>query len=86
MPYIDAAKRPDIDRWVTDGIMHGIKFDDPGTLNYVIAQLLQATDPRCYEDYNKLIGVLECCKQEYYRRVVARYEEEKLEENGDVYP
>jgi len=31
------------------------------------------------------MGVLECIKQEFYRRAVAPYEDKKKEENGDVY-
>ena len=38
-----------------------------------------------YTDYNEVIGVLECCKLELYRRVVALYEDKKKEENGDVF-
>ena len=30
------------------------------------------------------MGVLECCKLEFYRRVAAPYEDIKIEENGDV--
>ena len=32
-----------------------------------------------------LIGVLECAKLELYRRVAAPYEDDKIDENGDVY-
>ena len=37
-----------------------------------------------YENFNAMIGALECCKQEYYRRIIAPYEDKKIEENGDV--
>jgi len=30
------------------------------------------------------MGVLECVKQEFYRRRAVPYEEEKIEENGDI--
>ena len=42
-------------------------------------------EPYSFQDLNELIGALECAKQELYRRVVAPYEEDKIEENGDVY-
>jgi len=32
-----------------------------------------------------VIGVLESVKMELYRRKIADYEDEKCEENGDVY-
>jgi hypothetical protein len=41
--------------------------------------------PKCYDDYNSLIGTLECAKQELYRRKIAAYEDKKIEENGEVY-
>lgn len=56
-----------------------------GELNYIITKLLLATDPYNYNDYNTLIGVLECCKLEFYRRAVAVYEDTKIKKNGDVY-
>lgn len=60
----------------------------PGELNYVIHKLLQAyitNKGTSYHTYNDIIGVLECVKQEVYRRVVVPYEEFMLQENGDVW-
>ncbi len=37
-----------------------------------------------YSKANELVGVLECVKQEFYRRQVVPYEEEKIRENGDL--
>lgn len=56
-----------------------------GSLNYLITNILLAKDPKSYTDYNALIGVIECCKLEFYRRAVAAYEDEKIAENSDVY-
>lgn len=58
---------------------------DVGELNYCITKLLLGTHTRSYQDYNELIGVLECCKLEFYRRAVSKYEDTKIEQNGDVY-
>ena len=58
-----------------------------GQLNYVITSLVQKVykDYRpSYQDINEVIGVLECAKMEFYRRVAAPYEDLKIEENGDV--
>jgi len=62
----------------------------PGTLNYIITRLCDywtkdIDGEANYERYNAVIGVLECVKQELYRRQIAPYEDEKCEENGDVY-
>ena len=60
-------------------------IDDVGELNYVITRLCDEFTDRKYRSYNDVIGVLECVKLEMYRRVVAPYEDEKREINGDVY-
>lgn len=58
-----------------------------GELNYAITRLLVSFfgDIPRYADLNAAIGVLECAKQELYRRVGAPLEDRKLAENGDVY-
>ena len=61
------------------------KIKTSGELNYVFTKLLLGQKPKCYEDYNRLIGVIESCKLEFYRRKVVNYELEKCELNGDVY-
>ena len=73
-----------------DSVSHSHMATHPGTLNYIITRLC---DYWCrdyageanYEKYNTVIGVLECVKQELYRRQIAPYEDEKCKENGDVY-
>ena len=37
-----------------------------------------------YTDYNEIIGFLECCKLEYYRKKAGPYEDVKEQENGPV--
>ena len=55
-----------------------------GELNYVLTKILKQIYPLQYFHINKAIGVLECVKLEFYRRVAAPYEEEKMKESGDV--
>lgn len=60
----------------------------PGELNYVITKLCceyALGGPLNYEVINDVIGALEGAKMEFYRRIVAVYEDQKKEENGDVY-
>lgn len=38
-----------------------------------------------YSTLNDILGALEGAKLEFYRRVVAPYEDDRLRENGDVY-
>lgn len=80
MPYVDPVSRKKLDM--------GLLPENPGELNYSITTLimdyLENTDRR-YGDYNAVIGVLECAKQELYRREISPYEDKKKMENGDVY-
>ena len=41
--------------------------------------------PLTYQTMNDIIGALEGAKLEFYRRVVVPYENDKIEQNGDVY-
>ena len=59
-----------------------------GELNYVITEALigyTRVHGRSYKTINEVVGVLECAKQEYYRRLAAPYEDMKSTQNGDVY-
>lgn len=64
-----------------------VKIDGPGELNYVITKLILHawnTSPN-YAKIASITGVLSNVESEFYRRVVAEYEEQKKNENGDVY-
>ena len=82
MPYIIQEQREELDQWLDQIFLFDLP---PGELNYVITRLLLDTKPQSYRDYNALIGVLECCKLELYRKAVAKYEDQKCVENGEVY-
>jgi broad-specificity NMP kinase len=59
-----------------------------GELNYIITELCLLwieQHGKTYTAINDVIGVLECAKLEFYRRLAAPYEDEKIKENGDVY-
>lgn len=59
-----------------------------GELNFLFAQVIQEylDQHGCsYVVLNEVVGALECCKLEVYRRIVAPYEDEKISENGDVF-
>ncbi len=84
MPYIDKNAQEDIA--IT---LWRRRPKTVGELNFLITmQVLDylAQAGTSYATINSLIGVLECAKLELYRRVVAPYEDEKIKENGDVYP
>lgn len=90
MPYIEQQRR----KWlrpeseITAPNVGEITALNVGDLNYQITNLvLEYVEFRglSYQTINDVIGVLECAKQEFYRRVAAPYEDRKKEENGDVY-
>lgn len=88
MPYIKVDQRHDLYPTVRR------PAETAGQLNYQITMLLNEfiDDPepphtrKSYDRYNAAIGALECAKLELYRRMIAPYEDEKIKENGDVYP
>jgi hypothetical protein len=60
-----------------------------GELNFKITELcltfLHDKQTTNYAAINEIVGALECCKLELYRRLAAPYEDIKIKENGDVY-
>jgi len=78
MPYI---KQEDRERLFLNMVPY-----TAGELNYAITKLCaDYLLERDYREFNEVVGVLECAKLELYRRMVAQYEDKKIEENGDVY-
>ena len=85
MPYIKQSDREKFDNILKD--FKVISKDlTAGDLNYLISRMLWGLfdSNRSYTKANELMGVLECVKQEFYRRKAVPYEEEKIEENGDI--
>lgn len=93
MPYVKQAIRDSLDDKISDladviNHLHRIEGRDrDGMLNYTVTKLLLQCYPNVsYKTLNEAVGVLECCKLEFYRRQCAPYENSKVDENGDVYP
>lgn len=67
----------------------------PGELNYLLTSIClwflqegrvtaENREHPTYWDYNDVIGALECCKLEMYRRAVAPHEDAAAQKNGDL--
>lgn len=59
-----------------------------GELNYVITLIIRKyfeEQGGRYQQINDIVGALEGAKLEFCRRLVAPYENKKIQENGDVY-
>lgn len=92
MPYIiqDYRQRliPHIDALVAE--MKKINEENPkqtfdGLLNFSTTEIVNHLFPNPrYTDINEIIGFLECCKLEFYRKKAAPYEDLKEAENGPV--
>jgi len=89
MPYI-----PEQDRRKFDSVLLeltrviGLNGISAGELNYLITSLAKFYLERhgvSYSIINDIVGILECAKQEFYRRVAAPYEDKKIKLNKDVY-
>jgi len=87
MPYIKPEKREKYAKVLNElaTILKSVPAEEvDGELNYVVTRMLKDVYPLRYYHINKAIGVLECIKQEYYRRVAAPYEDTKIKESSDV--
>jgi len=85
MPYINQHQRRALRHVTSDW---NVMFD-AGSLNYMITTLVLNHIEKhgmSYSTINETIGVLECAKLELYRRLAAPYEDQKILQNGDVYP
>jgi hypothetical protein len=85
MPYIPVERREEI--------MEGSKVNTPGELTWVLTAAINLylkdrtlhKDDNTFVDYADVLAALEATKLEFYRRIVAPYEEQKCFDNGDVY-
>lgn len=85
MPYVDQEARKQLNV--------GAVPRKAGELNYVLTKAclrylrnLEGPGRKLgYQDFNDVIGALECAKMELYRRMISPYEDVKKTENGDVF-
>jgi hypothetical protein len=87
LPYVKTESRVKYEKVLDEliGILKSLPVDEvDGELNYVVTKILKQIYPVRYFQINKAIGVLECVKLEFYRRVAAPYEDKKIKESGDV--
>ena len=91
MPYIKPEIRNELDEEISalsEKVFRLYKNegrDRDGMLNYAFTKLLLQCYPSVsYKVYNEMIGVLECCKLELYRKQIAPYEDQKSFDNGPV--
>ena len=79
MPYISENER--------QAIAEGCTPITAGQLNYAIHLLIDdyiIKNGLNYQTCNDVMGALQGVQQEFYRRKVAPYEDEKKDQNGDI--
>lgn len=95
MPYISQERRTDLDEAIgqLQCCLKEGPHADPGAidgdLNYTITRLLEVVpvvrEGRWrYRLCNLVVGMLQCCQMEFYRRLVAPYEDKAIARNDDV--
>lgn len=78
-PYITTEARAAIDT--------GALIETKGELTYVLYRMMLEwlkEGPNNFDRRADAIAAVECAKLEFYRRIVAPYEDQKIAENGDV--
>ena len=89
MPYIEQDKRKYYKKEL-EALCKKLRDSElcsTGELNYLITKLCLVYLSKWrlkYHNVNKIMGVLSCVSQEFYRRVAAPYEDRKARENGDI--
>jgi hypothetical protein len=86
MPYIGEFDRVKFEKLLK--LVDGVEIKSAGELNYLFTELVKrylVKHGESYQKYNDIVGALEGCKLELYRRKIAPYEDHKIHLNGDVY-
>ena len=91
MPYIKQEKR----EWLDPGIdelmiaLVNLEIDDESNnmeenINYVFTKLLKKCYGNSYGELNDALGILSAVQLEFYRKVAAPFEDQKIYDNDDV--
>lgn len=62
--------------------------ENAGELNYIITRIIKRylqVKGVSYQTMNDIVGALDNAKDEFRRRIQHPYEDNKIQENGDVY-
>lgn len=82
MPYIKQKDRPTKDDVYNMMIEANVVAN--GDLNYILFKFCKYQVAPSYNNYKNFCGELRQCATEIERKILAPYEDSKIEENGDV--
>lgn len=84
MPYIEPERKTILDPYINEVFPQSL-----GELNYCITRLALnwlERNAKNYTNMQNVHGCMGCAQAEFYRRMLAPYEDIKKGQNGDVYP
>jgi hypothetical protein len=82
IPYIKQEYRPAMDKVIDAMVEAGVKAN--GDLNYILYKYFLTNIPISYNSIKNYCGELNECAEEIRRRVLSKYEEQKIIENSDI--
>ena len=82
MPYIKESRRKELENILQSMKDQNIKAD--GDLNYILYAFCKHYIKPSYNNFKNFCGELRQCATEIERRLLAKYEDEKITENGDI--
>ena len=82
MPYIKQNRRRELDHIVEAMANAEVKVN--GDLNYILYAYCKYHISESYNNFKNFCGELRQCATEIERRMLGPYEDQKIEENGDV--
>ena len=82
MPYVKQEKRDQLKYLLRE--MKEEEIVANGDLNYLLYAYCVHHIPKSYNTLKNYCGELRQCATEIERRILAQYENEKIEENGDI--
>ena len=91
MPYLTDERKDQINPHIAP-LLKFIKEDNAvdwrGDLNYIFTVICIEFFKRIkrYCSIHDILGALDGCGKEFYRRLAGKYEDKAIEKNGDVYP
>jgi len=82
MPYVKMERRDALNKVVVAMSEAGVKAD--GDLNYILYRFCKYHVSPSYNNYKNFCGEIHQAATEIERRLLAPYEDEAIERNGDV--
>lgn len=89
MPYSKPEARPALDEApaeLIDRIKALLVEEQDGAFHYAVTRMRKSIYPYRRFPANRVVGVLACLKQEFYRVDIGPYEEAEIAQSGAVLP